>query len=307
MNQQVIISIIETSLNSRDFSLAEVTQGIMTNVQKIVTPNENYYFRATSEHKKSFQVFKEVYNSLTKLGAQIPKIIDAHTAEDSWMIVSEIKGKSYREIKDSLDSDTRKNILKETLKIISCFWKYQTKGFGYGDKTQLHQGKIQAPFATNFEFLTNSTQEKITRLITKEYLSPESIRIIETLTKYKSYLNAEISVFCHGDLSDKHIMVNNNQFSGIIDLDEYRCSSKFYDVAYLYSYLTPEEQDFIIEEMQELLSNEQNTKEKILVTNFFIALEDVVYMIDELKLDIPTHQHVLSMQNNLKTILALAS
>lgn len=305
----VIHRIIAKVFPTNTFTIHEVQQGHMTLVYKIVLDTGKvYYFRASNSREKSFEVLSSIHSELLQLGAKIPKVYTNGSRSTlfpmDWMIVAEIMGRPFRSYLGEMTRKQREEILSELFETMKAFWKYTCKGFGHGNKKSLGEFGPVAPYATNYDFLLSNFELHVHRICSQMHASNDIIKILDKLSIYKRYLKQDVSVFCHGDLSDKHIMVENGKFTGVIDLDEFRCSSIFYDFAYLYSYLQNSDREFVISLYHKFIPHERFVREKLLITNVLIAVNDIAYMMDDLHLDVTNHQHVLSIQENLPEVLS---
>jgi len=71
------------------------------------------------------------------------------------------------------------------------------------------------------------------RVVAGGFPPGEFDRMIGLLQEYVGQLHREHSVLCHGDLGPKHVYIDNDRVSGVIDFGDWQAGSPLHDIAVL--------------------------------------------------------------------------
>ncbi len=128
---------------------------------------------------------------------------------------------------DELDIETQKDLIKQAGGILARIHSIPTEGFGWIVEDH-------GEFQTAAKLLENllSKRDQLQNMAQAEGISPDDInRALEIILGFEGWYSGVSPRLNHGDYSNKHLMMENNQIIGIIDWGGVRSDTPIYDFA----------------------------------------------------------------------------
>lgn len=204
-------------------------QGLIIRISHTDEEDADSEFVANSDN---FKTEKWAIDQSRALGVPAPEVIYLDNAEQNGKKLSicvelKIEGTPLNELVDHSNIDLEQ-ILYQAGQILSKINSIQTYGFGYlNPKGEGTYKKIE-------DYLTERTAKKDSLIKSAQQvgLNPDiitsSLRILEETAQ--NYPNTE-SHLVHFDYSPKHLLVQNNQITGILDFENVRGADPILDIA----------------------------------------------------------------------------
>lgn len=133
------------------------------------------------------------------------------------MVQRTVPGLPLRAVYDSLAAQQRRKVLAEIGDLIA----------------RLSQLPMETDWLTTIRSGIVSRQGDRDLVVAGGFSPAEFNRMIALLQQYAGQFHPEQSVLCHGDLGPKHIYIDNNRISGVIDFGDWQAGSPLHDIAVL--------------------------------------------------------------------------
>jgi aminoglycoside phosphotransferase (APT) family kinase protein len=217
-HEQLVSRIILEQLGQNPEKIERMTVGTANEVYKVTLPDREVIARLSSTDKflrgshNHIPIFK-------KLGIKVPDILAEDYSKTNvpycYQIQSKLEGKDLDLVISALNAEQLKNIAKE---IAAIFKKIQTIpsdgkfGYIYGQGENLVD--------TWTERIDQMMTQAKTRGLKTGVWNDELEKILsDVLPKYQNYFDAVKSETYFDDMSSKNVLIDNGEFSGLVDLD----------------------------------------------------------------------------------------
>ncbi len=189
-----------------------------------VTSDENYQFIVRISHKANhrFEGERWALNAARNVGVPTPQmlLIEQATYDDTtvtFCIEEKLPGVPLDVLlRDESNSDLNK-VIDQIGEIVGKLHSVKVEGFGYlqsGGKGE------QASFA-EIMLMANARQTELYRAASKWHVSARNIAAgLALLNRHRELYEFNTPVLVHGDLGQKHILVEGDHISGIIDMQD---------------------------------------------------------------------------------------
>lgn len=233
---------IEDVLKKTEFNyyvIVKVNEGVSTDVYKLQKKNDTFYLRIVPEDEIiATQVL--VHKELKKFGVKVPEVVystenNTEFDERSFMIVNEIKGGSLKSTKKDLSKVMKEEILFEAGRQLVLINTLKVKGVG--SIYNVENGVLIASDESYNGFVINPLINKLQELEDVNILThSQSSKILKYVQNNKDPFDiTRESYLAHGDFGIDHIYQLNGEYTGIIDFGDIKGSTKFHDLAHVYT------------------------------------------------------------------------
>jgi|GEM_PF-4245043 len=265
---------IKFYLESHSFFVADIkpiiNSGVSSNVfYLLMKDGSTKYLKISHDNKLDYSVQKFVVDTLISLGIKAPKIIYVEPLEGisgkHLLILEALEGV----IATPLEIISNVDVISSQLSIINSF---DIPGFG---TIKYDNGSLSGEFNSYYDYFLNSFGEYTTFIspyinVNTDYFSKLLHKIEKLLLESKTLTRGRL---VHRDIPG-HIYIKNGEFTGIIDFDDIKSCTPFYDILKChYSY--PEDCSNLLTDVW---------KKKVDCSNYskFYLLEHLLYLIEEM-------------------------
>jgi aminoglycoside phosphotransferase len=248
LNKQRVKSFL-SSISFFNYSIIPTEEGFSTEVFKLVKSNSILYLRILPQ-KENSEVQYTVHQLLLKKNVKVPGVTYLKRKAELFdsrdvMIVEEIKGKSVLETESELSNTQKCEILKEAGKELAKVNMVEVSGCG--DIVDVKNNILIGDCKSYKEYTLDRIPSKLENLVVNKILEKEiADKISKYLSQNEELLNiGKTSFLSHGDFSLEHVFQNNGEYSGIIDFGDIRGTSKYHDMAHVYTFYNEYFEDLI--------------------------------------------------------------
>ncbi len=233
---KTIEEVLKGILGTKGIQVTYLTEGVSTDVYKVLAGNETYYFRLKDEGESSTAECL-VHKLINEAGVKAPKIVYSEDFNSklgrSFLITTEIKGKSIFNTKTNSDQ-----VLYEAGKDLALINSIPLKGFGWVDQEISYQYEPLGMYSNYKDFWLEDLDKKLHSLVSTGRLDK---KVLKHWTKHIKRIDIFLSTIdqaylAHGDFGTPHIYHNDGVYTGIIDFGDTRATSIYYDLAQFYTY-----------------------------------------------------------------------
>ncbi len=234
--QHILDGTIKKVTNSAISSSDRLLKGEANEVYDVKLENDNHLIlRISREAENPFLKEQWAMEKSAEVGVPVADVlhIGQEETENSKIflcVLSKIPGIPLNETGKENDSAYMKSVLSQTGHYLSAIHSINTQGF-------LHvvDGSGNAKYATLGEYVDSIilNPEKYVGTAVKNDLKPEYIyQSIDVATQYLPIFDTKHASLMHGDVGTKHIMVDGDTVTGILDFGNIRGSLPVHDFAW---------------------------------------------------------------------------
>ncbi len=277
--QHIIDGTIRKVTKSTILSSERLLKGEANEVYDIKLENDKHLIlRISRDTENPFLKEKWAMEKSAEVGVPVADVlhIDEEETESSKIflcVLSKIPGIPLNETGKEDDSAYMKNVLSQTGHHLSAIHSIHTQGF-------LHvvdgNGNAKYPTLGGYVDSIILNPEKYAETAVKNDLKPEYIyQSIDVATQYLPIFDTQHASLMHGDVGTKHIMVDGDRVTGILDFGNIRGSLPVHDFAWW---------DFWRENTEQLVWLQEGYDNKNLFDNAYEAKFNFIKLLLSLEL-----------------------
>ena len=216
--KDIAIKITKNEYGLNPLEIKRFTNGYCHSVYYVKIENNEFVIRITGKEEKEYYLGSIKWlTELDSLGIPAPKLLKYGKYDDIlFSIITHIKGKDLGEVYQSLNDNQKKDIVKELsiiqnkIKNIESMGLY---GYPYSENNQ--------SFVTWIDYLKSLIKRSNDRIKQNGIFNIEICnKVIEILNAQKEYFDEIKPIAFLDDITTKNVLVNEDTFSGIVDIDE---------------------------------------------------------------------------------------
>jgi aminoglycoside phosphotransferase (APT) family kinase protein len=235
---QFIDSVVSKATGSRIKNNKRLMVGETNEVYDVQTEeNQSVIVRVAHYDWGSFKKEKWAFEESGKKGVPVPKVLLVEDSTDggkftSVCVLSKLPGHPLDQREVTSPDEDRKylsGIIRKAGSILSKL--HQVETIGFGEINENGQGE----FETFYDSLVSSLldTERLDKVITHNNLPPNLFnKAMQILKSHQDILTAIKPHLLHGDYGPKHIMVDGDQITGILDFGNARSGDPALDFAW---------------------------------------------------------------------------
>lgn len=234
--QHIMEATIRRATNSQISSSEKLLKGEANEVYDIGLENDHHVIlRISRETENPFIKEEWAMNQSSRVGVPVAQVlhIDEAEAENSKIflcVLSKLPGIPLNETGKDEDPDYMKGILSQMGHYLSAIHSIKTQGFHHIVDAK---GTGQYPTLPEYVHSVINEPEKYIEVGSKNDLNPGDIYgSIDAAVRYLPVFAAEPAYLAHGDVGTKHIMVDGEKITGILDFGNIRGSLAVHDFAW---------------------------------------------------------------------------
>ena len=234
MNKKIFEKILREFIQEPHIiSFSEPDEGVANDVYRIETEDKNMYIKFYDPLFESWKPRKEaavisLLNEKTDL--PVPKLLffseNKKFIDRTYIIMEELKGKSYSEIRENLTEKERISILEKSAVCLAKMHSIEFDSFGdfYLEDNKIKVSEFHllksGPFDQWKDAFLKMLYLKLNVLNSKGVFSKYVPDMLNFIEQRKNLLDGYFKpVFNHIDFNPTNVLINNNEIGGLIDFE----------------------------------------------------------------------------------------